>query len=365
MIAEKKIMHGFSLRDDADRSLPLLNRQQNGEAAFSILSNAFQQVALRESLTPEIQEILFAVAAKDTVDLDMALSKCRKCYEYPGDRINGVRNFEWLLKNLDTHFIMLADYSCDDLLSRQVAKIQYETERSDDMSLWQRIGTQPTNISFTEPDIQFYESLHYEFRAPKGLDIVDVVVFADEKVLDPQPRSLVESSMTSVVFNPKDYDQDLGEVEMEFRICPSRDGLLNAIFATCFVAASILTCALIGAGEFRMTTNGDLALLLLLVPGLVGAVITRPGEHSFVSRRLRMVRIAAGLSCLSLYAAAAFFALPWSLSGLRHSILLLMMLAWFLVFFVVLVYVRIGLIADNEEKRRKSKDLLGLPSRSK
>jgi hypothetical protein len=42
-----------------------------------------------------------------------------------------------------------------------------------------------------------------------------------------------------------------------------------------------------------------------------------------------------------------------------------MMLAWFLVFFVVLVYVRIGLIADNEEKRRKSKDLLGLPSRSK
>ena len=341
MIMKKEVLQEFSLLDWTGASIPLLNRKQNGEVAYAVVSSAFLRLTGLDQMPEDVAELLELVVADDVSHRVEALDACRPYFEQEKRNVADFEDFEGVVSSLDENFLLMGNFETHDLKSRRIAKITYERRPDDNLTLAQRMGLARSNAEFEESDVSNCESLHFEFKAPRGLDIVKVEVTKDEKDVKPVPVKKCESSIASVVFNDSGSSPPMREVALAFKVCPSREGLLNSVSIVTFFSAAIITIGLMFVTELKRSPNGDLGLLLLLVPGLMGALLARPGEHIFVSKRLRWVRGASLISSLCLYLAAGVFVLPWTPSGVRHTLWLLLFVSWSMFVFVALVWARL------------------------
>lgn len=314
----KRPLMSFDLRDEAGAALPTLTTAENGFLAWSALAYAAQVVldcAVPRSILVSLRSIVFSQSTQGARAADFLLSN------FPRDltaRAELVRSpgMVALSRNLAAGFLLITPLYSDHR-SRRVLKYAYAQRLSPfgRASVRQSMGVDPLPIEFEVPLIGEARGYHVECHVPEDLQIAEIVVSS---------RSVDEADQVDVIVDGQGErahvfvsDQTaMADGYATIRILPSATGMLRA---TALCASAIFVSLVAGALFGRGITEGSdaAAALMLLVPGLLSAVVSKPGEHRLSSLALRGLRwcVAAASACS--FVAAGLIALSVHDDGLR------------------------------------------------
>jgi hypothetical protein len=327
-IAEKTALVGFSIRNEGGDAVSLLNRHANGSLATAGLFALVNGLSGRngrpevdpEALRTAVNSVVLAPEGSGAVTAKKALKRD----EPLGQLLAANDVLRALVTDLALGFLMLVPLAYDPGRDRCL-KIEFETQQD-----WHSFGDRTPRVTrllgralpalgLTAkkqgiPDLQvgWAQGTHFEFKAPdevqlgvarldtRQLDQGTLKDFPERRVVYDRPSinlqigprmhfdpfetdAMERTAVTAAVLRSR---QDTATVELRLRASPSYVLLPTAM-------ASLLTTALlVGAALQLGSLDGQTsAAVLLLFPAVVVAYLTRPGEHAFVARLLRGVRL--------------------------------------------------------------------------
>lgn len=163
-------------------------------------------------------------------------------------------------------------------------------------SLLATVGWIPARFEFETPSISDGGSYHFEFGAPEGLGLVKADLRLQDsegnigQVLYEDPEPLTETHLYT-------FDRDRNESGVALVWLEAfRAGLVRLAAATAFSIALVMTIAF-----WRLeaiSSQEETAALLVAIPGVVAAAISRPGEHAAATQLLLGVRLLVGFAGL-------------------------------------------------------------------
>ena len=305
----KQPLLAFDLRL-GERSVPLLTRRQNTMACQAVL-----RAALEDADLPINADVVTAIehvcsderpGAEHTLRL-LELTEAGR----PGVDATPLELAHWAVTTLDTNYLLLADVGLGELRRRNIFKVTQEvgpTMRGmQELPLRSGIAWQPTSFVFETPSVTATSSYHFQFEAPDGLVVAGGGLFGR---VDGVPERLtfgttaVQGSVLGLHAAADDVPP-ADDYHAEVLVRPSPDGLLrSSAVSACFSTVLLVLAALL-ADRIEQTEVDASTALLLVLPGVVSTFLARPGEHYWVSRLLRGVRVLTLISAVTVYLAAA------------------------------------------------------------
>lgn len=318
-ILRKEPLVGFDLHDEAGGSIPLLTREQNSFASWSLMVAIGEAAARNGGHTlPLPLDVLADLRTLVTEVGDQPL-KALRSFTKPGRRETKplrralmrdevFRNYVEALAENFLLFVLVPH----ELSIRRVIKFSYVeplpwphlefrpwNRRRLAWLLRTRLGLSGVPLDFEVPAINQAGSYHFEIEAPRGL-VVESIELADDETgnviaedLHPQTsRVHIYAARPESVRHPKVW----------VWLQPAVSGLIrtSALFV---VGVACLLVALASRAEDLRT--GTAMTLLLAIPSFLAIFIVRPGEHLLASRVLLGIRsVVVALGTLPLIGAA-------------------------------------------------------------
>lgn len=305
----KQPLLAFDLRL-GDRSVPLLTRRQNGRAAQSVLRAALEEADL--PITDETMAAIERVCADEQsgADYTLRLLELTETGRLGSDATPTELAY-WAVTTFDTNYLLLADVSLGELRRRTIFKITQEvgpTMRGmQELPLRSGIGWQPTSFVFETPSVTATSSYHFQFDAPDGLVVAGGELFG-VVAADPQRVTFGSTASQGSVLGLHAAADEVPAAEAyhaEVLVRPSPDGLLRSSAVSSCFSTVLLVLATLLAHRIDSTRVDASTALLLVLPGVVSTFLARPGEHYWVSRLLRGVRVLTLISAVTVYLATA------------------------------------------------------------
>jgi len=319
----------FDLRDESGSSLPLLDHQENIDRTVEMLLGGSESLGFR--VDDELAENLRHVARNYDSGADAVtaglISRADK--SLTEDEANRRCSFlTRVIEVLDRNSLLLADAGAAD--RRRIVKLAYDTEPKLKASTATRLGWQVALLQFDAPAIPLCASYHFELAAPTGLTIGHKAALektSREHVASlPSNESRIHLSetvahLTAIDVESTGADRYLAEVSL----APDSDGLVrSAFYASAFCAVLLAIGALFAHRLAPMTiagkpssSNSAAVTILLALPALLTALLSRAGEHTLVSRLLTGVRALLVGVAVSLVVAGGTVALGFSETIIR------------------------------------------------
>jgi len=364
LLLEKKALVALDVRSEDDIVLPTLTRSQNGAIAESALRSMLKaRLNLDTVLDSDIHSVVFGSGVKSG-PLFTAIEAMIPADDAEKELIALVK---WVALSLADQFVLAIDMPVSDLGKRRIVTISYEVgdqgmtlakrennpvDRAKRFFSW--FGLLASSYRISTPEIANCESYHFEFRPPVGLQIDDMAFEAsgDPKAIHNLGNRgyRMMPSICHAVTNVELSGNRLAELSPVFgvrvSVIPSSEGMILASFLTGCLASTLLLFG-VHSGSRLLTLPSDPSVALLLVaPGAVSALLTRPDEHILASRLLRGVRLLALTPGLATFAAAALLALKPSTRDFVNTWRLFSFLSVFSTGLLGLVALR-GLLASR------------------
>jgi hypothetical protein len=328
----KQTLLSFDLRLD-DVSLPMLTRAQNGEAAMSALHAAAELLPVRR--TTALDEALRRVATEDSNYADCVLPMLGLQAVGRGTQAAGGSTEEvvqWLVRTLDTNFLLLADVSLNTLRERQVFKVSHEEDKDDvDLTLGEWLGLRSVFFVFDAPDATAAASYHFQLIAPEGLLVEGGELFTTRTVQASPPgfwrrawaklwsvglpttceertalgTGKAAASVIDLHLSKAELRADDETFNAEIIMRPATAGLVRSALASTSVSSLVLWVGMLLLDRLDGRQVEAATTLLLVLPGGVSTFLARPGEHVLVSQLLRGTRCLALLNGFCMFVAAA------------------------------------------------------------
>lgn len=314
----KQPLLAFDLRL-GDRSVALLTRRQSALAAEAVLRAAVEQIG--QELTPEVVAAVELVASDEDHSAAGALSLLGLTEPgRTGESATPAELAHWALSTFDTNYLLLADVGLGEIRQRTIFKVTQEVgptmRGAQELPLRSAIAWQPTSFVFETPSVTATSSYHFQFDAPDGLVVSGGELFGTDApaaapaVADgpPPKRTFGTSASQGSVLGLHTNREDIPAADTysaEVLVRPSPDGQLrSSAVSSCFSTALLFLATLLAHRIDETRVDGSVALLLV-VPGVISTFLARPGEHYWVSRLLRGVRVLTLISAVTVYLAAA------------------------------------------------------------
>lgn len=334
----KEPLRDFNLRGESGETLPMLTKDQNGLHAFTSLLTYADALA-GPSLPAEIVEDLRTIATEKTEVAKARLRHFETGITPLHTELMEDPTFEQLVNTFSRNFILLVDLS-GTAPHRRVIKFSYTEALTWPERGFHRLpsnmGWVPTPFQFDVPSIAEAKSYHFEFTAPSGLGIIRAELSQTSRepteVLYEDPEPLTETHLYT-------SDQLGGKAVATVWLEPFRSGLVRMSASAVAVNALILTLAYMRLDEVaKVATAG----LLVALPGLIAASVSRPGEHAVVTEVLFGVRLVVGLSGLTALIAGLTLAGGFDPTVLERIWRALLALAWVAVLVIAPTYLEVG-----------------------
>lgn len=310
----KQPLLAFDLRL-GDRSVPLLTRRQSALAAEAVLRAAVEQIG--QELTPEVVAAVQRVTSDEDHSAAPALALLGLTEPgRVGETATPAELAHWALSTFDTNYLLLADVGLGDIRRRTIFKVTQEVgptmRGAQDLPLRSAIAWQPTSFVFETPSVTATSSYHFQFDAPDGLVVSGGELFgtdAPAAATSTTPKRMFGSSASqgSVLglHTNREEIPAADSYSAEVLVRPSPDGQLrSSAVSSCFSTALLFLATVLAHRIDSTRVDGSVALLLV-VPGVISTFLARPGEHYWVSRLLRGVRVLTLISAVTVYLAAA------------------------------------------------------------
>jgi len=305
----KQPLLAFDLRL-GDRAVPLLTRRQNSMAAHAVLRAAIEEAGI--PITSDVVDAIGRVAGDEAHSAEATLQLLDITEPgRVGETATPTELAHWAVTTFDTNYLLLADVALAEVRRRTIFKVSQEVgptmRGTQELPLRSGIAWQPTSFVFETPAVTATSSYHFLFDAPDGLVVAGGELFG-AVVSDPERRRFGTAASQGSVLG---LHANVGEVppadsyNAEVLVRPSPDGLLrSSAVSSCFSTVLLILAALLANRIDNTRVDASTALLLVL-PGVVSTFLARPGEHYWVSRMLRGVRVLTLLSAITVYLAAA------------------------------------------------------------
>jgi hypothetical protein len=293
-----------------ERSVPLLTRRQSAQVTCAVLRAAVEQLEL--PITPEIEEEIAAVASDEHESAEAALQLLALTEPAsPGGQATTAQLAHWAVTTFDTSYLLLADVGVDDVRQRVIFKISQEVgptlHGAQEMTLSSLLAWQPAPLFLDTTSVTSTSSYHFQFDAPPGLVVAGGQLFGKVKD-DPLGRSFGTSASQGSVLGLHANLHEVPDADgyaAAVLVHPSPDGTLRSCAVSACFSTVLLFLALVVANRIDSSRLEAAAGLLLVVPGIVSTFLARPGEHYWVSRLLRGVRVMTLANAVIVYLAAA------------------------------------------------------------
>lgn len=281
---EKAPLRGFSVTDENGRALPVLTRQQNGRLSAEMLSGLARAVLGASTPLPKsIEHDLSTIACSSRVDARDALSRLRA--QSGGASAQRAtlwshQFFRHLAEGLVENFVLLVQLAAEPG-ERRIVKFEYETHlpfrRTSRGAITRFLGFGSLPFGIPTPSASHAASYHLEVGAPPGL------IFESAELRNPdQSGPHIRCSggeLIHLVASPPKAEAPV-YAHLSLRQAPS--ALLTAAAVLAGATALWLLCAAwwLPTEEGRPTAAADAVTALFLAgPGLLLALIFRPGQH--------------------------------------------------------------------------------------
>jgi hypothetical protein len=319
-IAPKEPLTSFSIRDEDDRSLSLLNTFENGELAAEGLSafmdgqTATNPGIVRGYFKPALSKIVYA---SDKAAGELAL---HSAIGHMGSALKDDAIIRPLLTELTGGFLMLVPISYRPDEAR-VLKIDFVapfefSQRG--LGGWLRaaaasVGLAPKTLQFQSRPIGWAEGSHFEFAQPDEVRLISARLavrqfnpktrthesIRNRRIVYGKPRMDLNAS----VWDPKAPNtgrEDTADVVLQMR--PQAVGTFLNITMTAVLSASLLGFF---ATRLQQLDEPTTAAVLLVIPALLFGYLARPGEHAIATRLLAGVRVLGLIAALAAISGAA------------------------------------------------------------
>jgi hypothetical protein len=291
-LLRKHALIGFDLRDEQGASLPMLTREQNASAAWSMLCALAHFIArergekLREEVVEDIRVLTGCFSKKASESLERLWSA------RIGSRIRTTlyedETFRGLAEDLSSNFLLLVEVP-DLKTNRRVFKYSYiERFEWPEFHLPKRLGWQSTYFEIEVPAVGQSQSYHFEVEAPAGLTIESAELRSGETVLT---RSTRTGPSCHLYFPP----EEPYPIETPRAVVGMHPGLADLVRTSTMFAVLVMLLLGLFAWQLAEVKDASALSLLLTLPGLVALFIVRPREHGMTTRLLLAIRLSVTL----------------------------------------------------------------------
>jgi hypothetical protein len=341
-IMRRKSLVNFDLRDEVDRSVPLLGLRQN-QAITLALAEAWACTVARVDQPPvEVREFLAAIVS-GTQETMMTAYHDVRARAQEGETQDAVvdlfrcRLFSRLLERLTEDFVMFALVP-DEQPSRRVFKFRYDEPlsrryrepKSPDNGFsgtpppvrwWNlqpvlvALGWRPARIRFPTPAAENAYSYHFEVHAPEGTEIVSAQILAgrpggDETGASRRPSvDYVTGRFSSIDLHVVDVERgSISRAQVDLRV--ALDSWLVLAVGTALLTVGALCWAASRVGHLAVSGGPSLdrsaaSALFITFAAAMAVILWRPPAHRMDMRLLSKVGLLAYTPPLVLLMAAA------------------------------------------------------------
>lgn len=304
----KGVLVNFSLRDESDASLPLLNAMQNAQVAEATLVSLAGLVLEGDEVSELVRDDIRKVVREDPDDAKEAFARL---FDRPDPaheqrvKLGADSTFRAVAEPMVTHFMALAMVDIR-RHQRRIVHLSYEDSLwwDETAGVWDRFRRalrrlvlalgNPRLVLFVIPAVADTDSYHVEIEAPNGFK-----VSARESYVrlptgaTPPPTKRGGSYKRAHVYFPQASPGSQGLVALH--ILPRQSTIVrSAILAGLLI---LLTLAALWAQIDDIKNASDegaaAAALLLSFSGLVGIYATQQGETPMVTALLWPIRMLA------------------------------------------------------------------------
>jgi hypothetical protein len=325
-VVSKRVLGDVDLTDEQDRSLPILNREDESELTrhFIVLfwltnyvdprSRQPNPAATETDLPEEALQLLVDIIRSQPTAASNYLDRFEHGWEADWHRTIRSRSQETLLSLIR----LLADQAMVYALLqgvrlgvRRIVKLNYNdvfpsTGKSGwTRSLLQLFSLSPVPIYVHIPSAVNVASFHLEMTAPPGL------AFLDGYVMTPDDRRILPGSVPPLGATHAHFylpqESRAKDLRAELFLLPEQDGWMRTASLTAwFVAAAIVFFAVFNPRLSELGNPTPAANALLAAGAIIAVYLAQPLEHRLTSRLLRGAR---GLIVLSGLVAAVSVAI--------------------------------------------------------
>jgi hypothetical protein len=301
----------FDLCDESGQALPLPTRSENGMVSAAVLIAAAERVLAGQgaSLPRALREVLITIAISDPKHATRMLHEAGWTEDgtpiSPSARRLGLdSDFSWLVQTLATSSVVVIPLG-DTSNARKIVKLAYDEEIEDFTGPHRRrllrTGWDGYSLVIEMPFVGA-RSFHFESHVPDGIEIIKAGLFVSTATAI-EGETLTGPTRRVHLYLRQALDKRTAIAVLRLRA--ARGGFVAASFmAAWFVAVVLVFCCAFGN---RIAENPTAApALLLSLPGLIAAYVSRPGAHPFTARILRLARWFVIASGFLAYAAAAW-----------------------------------------------------------
>lgn len=303
-LIEKRVLHGFDLRDEADASVPVCTASQNQWVAWSALCAA-AEINLNADLTEDERLALWKVASAE-IETKASAKDCLLTHARLENllREEQSRSFDRVLEEFASNFLLLAVVHPEP--RRRVLKYRHD-QFVNRWGKWSsRLGWAPWVLRVKTGRLEG-RSNHLEVRAPDGVQFARAPLFDVEEDAQLSARSKQTADVSHLHFSRK---PDLSSKtltrrtpspfvysgDVYFSLIANVRGLARGSLLVSWVVAFLVFCGAawpdIVASLQGPSGDADAATALLLaVLGALTLFVVRQREHAIVSEILLGLRI--------------------------------------------------------------------------
>jgi hypothetical protein len=336
-VMRRKSLVNFDLRDESDRSIPLVNVRQN-QAVMLALVRVWAAMCLDVQVLPaEVERFVKKLVAGTQEELYDAYEDAHRASATPVlRRLVSDERFRVVMDRVTEDFVLFVFVpdDPDQDAARRVVKFRYDEKLTpryrqtgyhpDDgtyelvgrpLPMWSlsrwliALGWRPTRIRFPTPAAENCRSYHFKIHAPPGVEITTASVLAGRpKDPDPKPPSfdVVGGGLPTVDLHAVDVPRgSLSRAQVDLHVTP-HPWLTLAVFSAWATTATLFWAAATLAEPGR--DNATASTLFVTFTAAVAAVLWRPSEHRMALRLLSHVGALASASSVLLLVAAAMLA---------------------------------------------------------
>jgi hypothetical protein len=304
---------GFDLKDESDRSLPLMTSGDNAILSAAMLVHIGEQCLKKKELplSSTVAGMLKSLAEGSRTEagrwlrrMELPLSSDLAADREAMSALWNDDDMRWWLMTLAEASVVLVVYEKSSA-HRRVLKLAYDEPLGTQAKLRARFGWAPFKTWIVSPFIEG-ERYHLEVRAPRGMRLTRAALADDEH---DQPK--IDSELTRRAHLYVDDANRAGGAIADIWLRVSGQGFLGGATLSALLVVLALMACIHWSHEIAENPTSAPALLLLL-PAVIASYVGRPGQHPLTTHLLAIPRWALVLGAGG---AAYYAAIRLALAG--------------------------------------------------
>lgn len=299
----------LDVTDAGGGAVPIWGTDDNGVLATEALVSGLSGVLGRSLRSREHQALRQIVLAAEPQRCQTSLTLIRDTLALAGRTVEGTPLMA-LAEDLAVNFVLIVELPAETAGTRALVKMQYEGDVNGDGGITNAFSA-VHSAWFDGAAWSSTRSWHVEVHAPPGLAIRALTASrwdTDDEDIKPLGVSPVLGH-TAHVAGKKTPLGSLSWFELELR--PARAGLVNQAVSGALVTELLLLAGVLLDGQLYDAIKDPnrasaVVAVMLAVPALLIALLSRGQEHALVSRLLLLPRVVnLAVALVLLFAAAA------------------------------------------------------------